>query len=195
MTDYAERRFFEDTKEHRLDVRHDDGIYRHLHFAKPGTVIYHFDIVTWPGHLAITGDGGDFLFARTKDMVEFFMYRQGQRLTINRHYWSEKLVAPRPDGALEFSQRLYKQLIEEWLKDKFTEMGEGSAYSELSERVAHELLYDSPLGESEAFERLRLFGRIDDYWEWALLDYRFDFLWCCWAIVWGLRKYTERAGA
>ena len=41
--------FAEDVAEHELTVRRDDGLYRHLRFQKPGTWIYGFDLITWPG--------------------------------------------------------------------------------------------------------------------------------------------------
>ena len=36
-------------------------------------------------------------------------------------------------------------------------------------------------------------------WEWDLREYDWQFLWCCWAIVWGIGQYraapaTEAAG-
>ncbi len=48
-TSVTEQSFLKDVREHRMTVLHDSGIYRHLRFQKPGTVIGQFDIVTWPG--------------------------------------------------------------------------------------------------------------------------------------------------
>lgn len=86
----ALKRFRADTAEHVMTVLHNDGLYRHLRFAKPGTGIYRFDLITWPGHLTITGDMGTYTFARTRDMLEFF--RHARRDYINAYYWSEKLL-------------------------------------------------------------------------------------------------------
>lgn len=76
--------------DHEMTVKHENGIYRHLRFVKPGTWMYGFDIVTWPGHLFVGGDIESFTFARVNDMIPFFAHAE-----INPHYWSEKLVAPR----------------------------------------------------------------------------------------------------
>lgn len=83
-------RFAKDTANHVMTVLHDDGLYRHLRFRDPGSSFYWFDIVTWPGSLAIRGDCGGFMFSRTDDMFEFFR-RNGNSRGINPGYWSEKL--------------------------------------------------------------------------------------------------------
>lgn len=75
--------------EHELTVLRDDGPYRHLRCAKPGTYVYGFDIVTWPGYLCICGDIGCWTFSRITNMIEFFGKNLG--MGINPHYWSEKL--------------------------------------------------------------------------------------------------------
>jgi hypothetical protein len=51
-----------------------------------------------------------------------------------------------------------------------------------SEHEAHRLLQD--------FEHDGV--RLYDTWEWSLREYDWQFLWCCWAIVWGIERY--RAG-
>jgi hypothetical protein len=51
--------------------------------------------------------------------------------------------------------------------------------------------------EHEAHRRLSDFEhaglRINDSWEWDLREYDFRFLWCCWAIVWGIERYRAAA--
>lgn len=79
------RNFNGNTAEHVMSVLHDDGLYRHLRFSKPGTSIYRFDLITWPGYLTITGDLGTYTFARLEDMLDFFTGY------INSGYWAEKL--------------------------------------------------------------------------------------------------------
>ncbi len=32
---------------------------------------------------------------------------------------------------------------------------------------------------------------IDDCWEWGCKEYTFHFLWCCYAIAWGIKTYDE----
>lgn len=48
--------FLRETAEHQLVVPHDDGLYRHLRIQKPGTRMWSWDITTWPGHLATSGE-------------------------------------------------------------------------------------------------------------------------------------------
>ena len=55
----AHEGFLKATSAHELTVIRDDGIYRHLRVGKPDTGMWHWQIVTWPGHLAITGDVGE----------------------------------------------------------------------------------------------------------------------------------------
>lgn len=89
VTEVAAQRFPKDVADHELTILRDDGLYRHLRCAQPGTGSYWFEIVTWPGALAIRGDAGDgYLFSRIDDMLEFFR-RPDQR--INPQYWAEKL--------------------------------------------------------------------------------------------------------
>ena len=39
ITRVTEQSFLKDVREHRMTVLHDSGLYRHLRFQKPGTVI------------------------------------------------------------------------------------------------------------------------------------------------------------
>lgn len=87
-------RFARDTGEHVMTVLHDDGLYRHLRCTREGSSLYWFEIVTWPGSLAIRGDiGNSYVFSRTTDMFEFFRPSSGWNSgRINPGYWSEKLA-------------------------------------------------------------------------------------------------------
>ncbi len=60
------------TADHELTTLHDDGIYRHILMSKPGTGLYRYELITWPGHLAISGDLDSYVFARVDDMFTFF---------------------------------------------------------------------------------------------------------------------------
>jgi hypothetical protein len=98
LADVAER-FAADVAEHEMTIFRDDGLYRHLRFVRTAvnektgkpelSSLYWFDLITWPGHLAIDGDMDGFMFARTEDMFEFF---RGKR--INPSYWAEKRRGP-----------------------------------------------------------------------------------------------------
>jgi hypothetical protein len=96
MSAYAEsaERFAADVRGHKLTVLHEDGLYRHLRFQKPGTHFYWFDLITWPGCLAINGDMEGYTFSRVEDMFTFFRASSGwNSKTINPQYWAEKLRA------------------------------------------------------------------------------------------------------
>lgn len=110
-------RFLKDTAEHKMTVLRDDGNYRHLRCQKPGTWCYGFDIVTWPGFLAISGDMGEAMFARTADMIGFFRtadqhHDEAGGLYINPSYWSEKCKAG-GDEQFEFVPKFFEAYVKE----------------------------------------------------------------------------------
>lgn len=214
----SRERFVKDTAEHEMTVLLDTGEYRHIRFQKPGTSIYFFDLVTWPGHLTITGDCGTFQFSRTRDMFEFFVPagKDGfadSRWGINPQYWAEKLQAPKPGDAERYSYEVYRARVQEWLADELEQI-EPDPSDELEPEelepllakaaalraaVADQLLaeyHDAVHSEHAAHELLRDFEhdgiRLYDTWEWSLREYDWQFLWCCWAVVWGIGQY--RAG-
>lgn len=81
---------------HEVHIEHDEGVFRSILFKAPGTSNYHFRLVTWPGHLAISGDIGDFIFAREHDMFGWFATDHdwaAMPLKINPVYWGQKVQA------------------------------------------------------------------------------------------------------
>jgi hypothetical protein len=111
----AKARFVHDTADHRLTVLHDDGLYKHLRFAKPGTGMYHYDLITWPGHLTYAGDMGTFTFRREEDMLGFFRHKR--RDYINPHYWSEKLLDRGRELGKAYSEDAYRRQVTDALDD------------------------------------------------------------------------------
>ena len=98
MADLTEAQFLKDVSDHQLELLRDDGLYRHLRFAKPGSIMMSFELVTWPGYLCFCGDMRDFLFTRIPDMFNFFRSSRqdriaGETLYINTGYWGGKCVA------------------------------------------------------------------------------------------------------
>lgn len=108
-------RFRADTARHQMEVLQNNGLYRHLKFSNGGSSVYRFDIVTWPGYLAITGDMGASVFTRLPDMLDFFRSAQRKNespetLTINSGYWAEKCEAN--DGEKKkFDEALFEQVV------------------------------------------------------------------------------------
>jgi len=108
--------FAGDIAEHRMFVKLDQGIYRHLVFQqREHSWNNRFELITAPGSLTITGDRGAHTFRRLTDMFQFFC-RNGDTHGINPHYWSEKL----PDHGRSvkvYSEDVLRQLIDEHLQE------------------------------------------------------------------------------
>jgi len=195
--------FARDVAEHTLTVLHEDGLYRHLRFAKPGTGINHFDIVTWPGHLSLGGDREGYVFARVNDMFEFFRAASGWNMnSINPGYWAEKLTTR--VKVKTYDEALFRKLVGEYVGDA------EEAYPGLTSYASTELKdadYDGLLTfEESAREWLRDFKYVvprvapvrtfefSDAWEWDLTDWDWYYLYGCHAIQWGIGLYdTVRA--
>jgi len=214
-TDAAERAR-EEFAAHEMTVLLDQGLYRHLRFRTPGTFSYSFDLVTWPGHLAVVGDIGDHVFCRLTDMVEFFA-GDARRGTINEHYWAQKLVAPSHMHVREWSWERYEKCVAEWLDSACDQLvrhqrGDGKWFMSplriehgagrdgaalLRQAVSDQLT--GPYAEIDdldsAHRALRDFEHdgvsISDSWEWDLTEYRFAFLLACWAVSFGVRMYLD----
>lgn len=196
----SRERFVRDTESHALTILRDDELYRHLRFKAPTDSTYWFDITTWPGYLALTGDCGSYLFSRTRDMFEFFAPSGARggfddaRWGINPQYWSEKLRAPAPPAAQRFSEDVFKARVGEWLKDAASDL-EPEQATALRQAVDEQLLNEIFPTEQDAHRLLYEFDhngtRIYESWDWHLREYEWSYLWCCWAIVWGIGKYQE----
>ena len=58
--------FQKDIRNHKLTVKHDSGLYRHL-MLSDGTFLHQFHIITAPHVLTIRGDMGCYSFERLED--------------------------------------------------------------------------------------------------------------------------------
>jgi len=86
MRKCTKERFDKDVVNHEMDVRLNNGLYRHIIFQKKqNSFDMRFEIITVPNLLTITGDMGTWSFSRLPDMFNFFRSSDG---TINEHYWS-----------------------------------------------------------------------------------------------------------
>lgn len=193
----ALRRFNNDTAEHEMEVLLDQDVYRHLRFKKPGTGMYYFDIITWPGNLAIKGDMGTYVFAREHDM---FLWFNGSY--VNAGYWGEKLQAiDRQCGFREHDEALFKTYIIEDFWERREEYTPEDA-KEIWERIRDGILSDYEYRGSrdvciDLIRDFRVAGfEFSDPWEASWEDYTPQFLWCCHAILSGIKHYFEaKAGA
>lgn len=215
-------RFLADTASHELRIVVDDGVHRHLQFRRPGTYCYGFDIVTWPGHLAISGDMGTAVFSRLHDMFEFFRakpahHEEAGGLFVNDGYWAEKCVAN--DGEKrEFVAALFRALVTRLFKEYVEERVDPDDLADpdtppewvarLWQELELEVLNDSEDHDalSNAINAMSDFRptdpdysdfRITDAWEYAssLQQYTFHFIWRLYAIARAVRAYDDAAGA
>ena len=218
MSACTEERFLMDVGSHVMEVLRDDGVYRHIRFKKPGTGCMHFDLVTWPGYLAYSGDMGCYVFSRLDDMFEFFRtdrrYSSG-RLGINLGYWSEKLQAV--DGnrdhasAKEFSEDKFKRVINEyrleWVRKAAREHllsrdERRELWEAVDKGVPVETGGDAAIAAACAFSwpppwqtvsgaHSNARWQFEDLWEHDFTNYTFHFVWCCYALAWGIKTYDE----
>jgi hypothetical protein len=193
----AGTRFAQEVADHQMTVKHDDGLYRHLRFNRPGSWSYGFDLITWPGHLAIAGDMGDYVFARVEDMFDFFTG------AINPHYWSEKLTnKDERKGTEVYDRDLFKPRVMEWYEERRQEgltVAEEEALLDALREQVFERAWDGPHSREEAVRLLMEFSHdgttIYEPYDWSFERWDWQFLWCCHAIVWGIARYREEAAA
>lgn len=211
--------FPKDIASHKLTVLRDAGLYRHLR-CSAGSFRFWYEIVTWPGSLAIRGDmGGGYIFSRDEDMFEFFR-SPGRAYRINPGYWSEKLPDCGRSVKVHSEQVLRARLDEalfEYEREVYPERE--AAHLRAVAAAGHAPVPSAPMPPDEARrlvadyatdDRLR-FGEdarellaelecadvVAETWEWTFTDWDWPFLWACHAIVWAIAAYDrqKRAGA
>jgi len=185
-------RFQRDTANHTMEVKLDNGLYRHLVFTNNGSSCYRFDLITWPGYLCISGDMGCNVFSRVPDMFEFF--RSSGR--IKPSYWQEKIEDDGRDEVMEFNPDLFRQRILQDVAEVTEGMSQADAY-ELKEEVQSEILDALDDGEQAAWAAVYRWSddRLDltDFGENArsFCEFTVHYIWRCHAIVWGIHQYDQ----
>lgn len=217
MHELTEENFLSEVAKHEMIVSCDDGVYRNIRFKSPETKCMHFDLVTWPGYLCYSGDMGCFVFSRRHDMFDFF--RRGEKKhRIDFRYWAEKVeAADRGDGVEKYSHDKFTENILDYIKsheesyapdddDDEEKKKHAAAYAELREEVTCEVLstddnpvraYDAVIefqhqgdewrnfhGENSVFE-------FHDFFEMDCTEYTHRFIWCCYALAWGIERYDK----
>jgi len=181
---------------HTAEVLLDQGRYRHVKCTDSGSQIYRFDLITWPGHLHVTGDMGDWTFARLPDMFEFF--RQDDLRSINPVYWSQKLKAhPKDSPPKHFNPKAVMAAI----KEDFDRLMEGEEdplvveeyWEELEDNFAgveneHDF-YEACLYKSSIFPQHDWYHMLIDDGMGPYMEFSFHYCWVLYAILWGIREY------
>lgn len=117
----ARTQFAANTTEHVMTVvlDHPETGHRHLRFARPGTGIWAFDVITWPSRLVFTGDIGHYVFAGISgDTLAFFSHDAD----IHPAYWAEKVRAGLTRS--DFNETVFEHGVREALetyRDDLTE--------------------------------------------------------------------------
>ncbi|RAJ47795.1 hypothetical protein K388_07176 [Streptomyces sp. KhCrAH-43] len=197
ITEIKER-FATDSADRTLTVRRDDGLYRHLVVEMPRSTAYWFEVMTWPGALAITGRTGSYIFRRDEDMLLFFRThtRSGWEEKIDTRYWAEK-VQPHGDRSV---QAYAKDRVHAYIKEAAQEAE--AAYPGLLAEVEEELFsrYSSVDLESEAGAKAALAafefdGFRFDTADWKFTEYDDWFLYTCQALAWTVAQYDASVPA
>lgn len=197
----TERQFLKEVSGHEMRVRLDNGVYRNVLFKIPGTSNRWFEITTWPGTLCIDGDMGTYVFSRIEDMFKFFR-GDTDSLVINESYWAEKLQAHDCGGK-------YSNGVEVWSPQRFGDAVE-LAYDEYIEANdlwetdrAAELwgeiecdIFRHSAEQHDAMTAVRDFESdgftFTDFNGTFCMDWDHHFVWCLYAIVWGIQQYDAR---
>lgn len=185
--------FLKTVSTHGMEIKLENGLYRHIRYKKPDGTDRLFDLITYPGGLMFRGDMGCYVFERTEDMFTFF---RSAGHGINPCYWSEKVQAQSifGNGIMKFNLDKFREAVEDDLKE-IIECNEDLDEAELRQAVKDDIL-DCAEDEYSAIEAIRNFSYNDkevftDFFEHSLESYTYHYLWCCYAIVWGIQKYDE----
>jgi hypothetical protein len=200
--------FLTDTDRHQLQIIQDDGVHRHIVLCRPGSSIYLFGLVTWPGHLTVYGDAGTMTFRRLDDMFDFFRTDHPEAdLSTNPDYWSGKsegLSGTARANCFEWDAEGFENNVntafDGWkASQEFDpeELADASSESaQLVEQYTYEInqILNISYDEHEAMAMVRdmegcyeIFG--DEWYDVSARRLRPSFLWLCYAIQWGIRKY------
>ena len=208
--DMARSHFAKDTERHVLTVFKDDGVYRHIRMAKPGDSNMRYDIVTWPGYLAYSGNMGDFTFSRVEDMFTFFRPENPGSVQpyINLSYWSEKITAAdKNDGYRQYSGDMFEAAVKERLEEYIREREgigddedavsqEDDAIRELRQAVEDDVLSCSDDGIQAAYNAAHEFefygdAIFDGLGSRDMEDWSYRYVWCCLAVVHAIIVYDR----
>lgn len=186
--------FAVDVAKFEMKVVRDDGEFRFVRFRAPESLSYHFDLITWPGHLCIVGDMGSYVFSRVRDMFTFFRLDK-KNPEINPDYWGEKLLSSsKYHGFQEYSEELFTDAVtsdfEAYFEDREDSKEKAECWLEIESKVLRFASF-----EHDAYQAIASFQyqgfHFQDFFEHCLVDFTYQYIWSLYAIVWGIQKYDE----
>lgn len=196
--------FQKDIRNHKLTVKHDSGLYRHL-MLSDGTFLHQFHIITAPHVLTIRGDMGCYSFERIEDMFAFFRQSRDP-FAINESYWAEKSVSEDRHGHVRifdrsiFDERV-KALCMDFIAKKCLSHDEAERLLDGVKDALDDADAETDAAFIRALERYELIpdgewkGQCpfdSDIWQdlgGAGQTYHPRFIWCLRAIRWGIGQY------
>ncbi len=196
---------------HQMEVIQDNGLHRHLKFKHPETNNRYFGLVTWPGYLCFYGDMGEYVFSRLPDMFEFFRGSDNKLYRIDFGYWAEKMQAvdrrvvsghdAAGDGYRNYSSEKFRAAIQARLADycdarDCTEQ-EKERLADWVETFVLSMANDGPHFAIQAALDFKVNNRqvFPDFWDEDLYELDYGFVWCCYALRWGINRYDASQSA
>ena len=151
-------------KDHEINYLMTNDVYRHFDCRnRNGSSIYQFNVITFPGRLIITGDVGDLMLKRCRDMLEW-----APRAVHSIDYFAEKVVAGKVK--VDYDPEVVQEVINEALGDRDSD----AARLEISDVTnPHSTLME--MYDSAAWDGCDWPG----LWNWHS-----NFLWCREAFKW-----------
>lgn len=193
---YMRDRVLADLSQHRMRIVMDKDVHRHIRFSNDGSFIHHFNLTTWPGFLAITGDMGDYLFQRLPDMFAF--HRKPMDHNIDIDYWAKKCRAQDVNSPIKhFSDTAFKRAVRDYASE-FDEQ-EDKAGTFIADQI-EDLLSATYSTADEAISQAlyivddRARSVFPEIHEYDLTEHSYHFRWCCEAIRWGINQYDNQKG-
>lgn len=209
------QRFKVETKNHKMKVLHNDGIYRHLRFMDPKNSAYWFEVHTGPNFLLFRGDGDSYVFSNgDRDMFRSFrhsIYKDGS-LHPDPGYWTQKLSSS--EQAEKWDQDVFQEDLEQYITDMVEqEIVPKEHEQRLRDEVEADLMYEDLHSADLAIKALTEFSfyfeesnrydsekkpdfEFDECWEWisTCTEYDWWYLWALHGICWAIKTLDATYG-
>lgn len=178
--------FPKDIANHQMMIKLDNALYRHLSFRKPDNSHQWFELVTFPHVLVINGDMGTWTFSRVEDMFTFF---RGER--INTSYWSEKVLSSSRFGGPEekFDRDVWIGNVLQHVEDYADDFEQRESIKAALTREVFDCEEDEGCLKRALAEFEHDGFEFTDSWEIDGKAWTYHFIWCLYAIVWGIQQY------